>query len=179
MLFKNELKVPSLLSQAVADGHTNNGEMFSATAILDLLEKYPTSEFEFDLHVGLLDCKYIRNELANGSFLLVPYDADHDHSPTMLKGHKAHWCLVIGYIIDENDKFYVLARHGKSKNLAAWSLRHLSDSNGNLEEFSQPKNYPDKLFLLPEGGISGPNGLCQKAIVIKNLEQSSFSFFKC
>lgn len=66
-------------------------------------------------------------------------------------------------------QFYVIARHGKAKNLAVWSLQSLSDSNANLYEFAQPKGYPDCDFLLPPGGISGNLGLRERAIIVTGL----------
>jgi hypothetical protein len=49
-------------------------------------------------------------------------------------------------------------------------LKDLSDSNGNLNEFVQPAWHPNEIFLLPEGGINGPNGLKNKSIVIEGLQ---------
>lgn len=32
------------------------------------------------------------------------YDSDFNHAPCLKNGHKAHWALVIGCLIDENDR---------------------------------------------------------------------------
>lgn len=53
--------------------------------------------------------------------------------------------------------------------MGLFSLKSLSDSNANLNEFTQPAWHPDEVFLLPEGGISGPLGLKNKSIVIEGL----------
>uniref|UniRef100_A0A1A9WTU1 U6 snRNA-associated Sm-like protein LSm3 n=1 Tax=Glossina brevipalpis TaxID=37001 RepID=A0A1A9WTU1_9MUSC len=98
-----------------------------------------------------------------------PYDTDFNHSPCLRFGHKSHWALIIGYLINDDDEFYVLARHGKTKNLAVWSLQALSDSNSNLMEFAQPNRYLDCDFLLPPGGIGGDLGLRERAIIVKGL----------
>jgi len=66
----------------------------------------------------------------------------------------------------------VLARHGKTRNLAVWTLSTLSQSNANLLEFAQPKGYPDCTFLLPPGGLDGPLGLKEQAILVKGLTQA-------
>ncbi|KAM8707235.1 hypothetical protein ACLKA7_011345 [Drosophila subpalustris] len=96
---------------------------------------------------------------------------DVNHAPCQKSGHKAHWALVVGYLIDDQDEFHVLARHGKTRNLAVWSLSGLSQSNANLVEFAQPKGYPDCTFLLPPGGLDGPLGLRERAILVEGLTQ--------
>lgn len=95
------------------------------------------------------------------------YDADVNHSPTLRKGHTAHWCLVCGIILIKNvekplstaDNVYVLCRHGKSKFLTAWKLSDLATSNQNLWEFSPNKLSGDLKYVHPEGGLGGENGL--------------------
>lgn len=108
----------------------------------------------------------------------------------MLNGRKAHWALIIGHLIDDDNKvieseslstkkqyllflfnlqFYVFSRHGKTRNIAIWSLKLLSESNANLNEFEQPKGYPDAEFLLPAGGIGGILGLKNKCIIVNNV----------
>ncbi|XP_005182979.2 actin maturation protease [Musca domestica] len=124
---------------------------------------------ECQMHEGRLNCAKVRDALRQGACLFVPYDPDFNHSPCLKSGHKAHWALIIGYLITDNDEFYVIARHGKAKNLAVWSLQSLSDSNANLIEFAQPKGYPDCDFLLPPGGIGGNLGLRERAIIVKGL----------
>ncbi|CAD6994619.1 unnamed protein product [Ceratitis capitata] len=101
-----------------------------------------------------------------------PMRVDHNHSPCLKYGHKAHWALIIGYLISDNNELFVLARHGKAKNLAVWSMAALSDSNANLIEFEQPKGYPDCDFLLPLGGIGGDLGLRERAIIVNKLPQA-------
>lgn len=63
----------------------------------------------------------------------------------------------------------MLARHGKSRNVAIWSLKALSASNENLTEFEQPKGYPDAEFILPAGGLGGALGLKNKCIIVQGL----------
>lgn len=84
---------------------------------------------------------------------------------------KAHWALLVGYLIDENGNFHVIARHGKARNLAIWNLKDLAESNSNLEENAQPKGFPDEQFVIPEGGIAGDFGLRNKVIIVKGLQK--------
>ncbi|XP_017488596.1 PREDICTED: UPF0692 protein CG33108 [Rhagoletis zephyria] len=128
---------------------------------------------ECELHQGRLDCAKVRAALEAGACVFVPYDPDYNHSPCLKHGHKAHWALIVGYLITDTKEFYVLARHGKARNIAVWSLAALSDSNANLKEFEQPKGYPDCDFLLPPGGIGGDLGLRERAIVVNKLPQEN------
>lgn len=177
MLFDAKVSAKDLLLQGISNNFTINGEMFSAANLHTILRlnsnNLPTS-IQTSVYSGLLDTDQMKSELKLGSILLVPYDADVNHAPAKLMGHKAHWALVVGYLVTQTEEFYVLARHGKSKYLAVWSLRDLSESNAGLVEFTKPKKYEKEEFLLPEGGIAGDDGLCQKCIIIKGISNKEF-----
>lgn len=64
---------------------------------------------------------------------------------------------------------YVLCRHGKSRFLAAWTLDELDKSNRNLWEFSPKKQEDGLLYVLPEGGIGGENGLRGQFLIFNGL----------
>jgi hypothetical protein len=74
----------------------------------------------------------------------------------------------VGCLIDTDERYYVFARHGKTKNLALWSLDDLAASNSNLMEFEQPHLHPNDVFILPEGGIDGQIGLRNKCIIVQD-----------
>ncbi|XP_060645439.1 actin maturation protease [Drosophila nasuta] len=167
MLLNGQPTAGELLTEAVKQHYTINGEMFSAQYLYELSQKYLACE----LYDDTLNCANIKDRLCAGCCLLVPYDADVNHAPCQKSGHRAHWALIVGYLIDDQDEFHVLARHGKTRNLAVWSLSALSESNANLVEFAQPKGYPDCTFLLPPGGINGPLGLNERAILVNGLSQ--------
>ncbi|XP_030369219.1 UPF0692 protein CG33108 [Scaptodrosophila lebanonensis] len=160
-----------LCAEAKALGYTLNGEIFSAQYLFELTRKHLLlGPGECQLYKGRLCCDKVKELLRAGGCLLVPYDADVNHAPCLKTGHRAHWALVLGYLIDSRDKFFVIARHGKSSNLAVWSLDVLSESNGNLQEFAQPKGYPcSTLFVQPPGGIGGVLGLRERAILVNGL----------
>uniref|UniRef100_A0A1I8Q9J1 Actin maturation protease n=1 Tax=Stomoxys calcitrans TaxID=35570 RepID=A0A1I8Q9J1_STOCA len=157
----NEINGDQQLLQQCANGIEMNG--------CGKERKPQQTPIECQIHEGRLNCAKVREALQQGACVFVAYDPDYNHSPCLKSGHKAHWALVIGYLIKENDEFFVIARHGKAKNLAVWSLQSLSDSNANLIEFAQPKGYPDCDFLLPPGGIGGNLGLRERAIIVKGL----------
>lgn len=82
-----------------------------------------------------------------------------------MKGKRAHWALITGIIVTR-DETYILAKHGKSCNIACWNLSKLSESNAQLEDFVPNEKYTYEDFILPEGGIGGPNGLRCQAVCI-------------
>lgn len=94
------------------------------------------------------------------------YDTNKDNSPGLHGGHKAHWAVISGGILTEDD-FFVIARHGKARNVAIWKLKTLAQSNGQLLEFSPDRKLHDIKYKLPEGGISGPLGLNRRCVLIK------------
>ncbi|XP_055541070.1 actin maturation protease [Wyeomyia smithii] len=178
MLFEGSPSAKSFLEMAIEKGYSNNGEMFSACQLNDLLaialdENRHLVEYGPVTHTlvgGDMDDANIRMQLRLGAMFLVPYDPDRNHTPSLNRGHKAHWALIVGYLIDQFDDFYVFARHGKTKNLALWPLRDLARSNANLVEFCQPTGYPNEIFILPEGGIGGQKGLRCKFIMIQHYK---------
>lgn len=98
-----------LLENAKQMRLTYNGEMFSAAWLLSLLKaNLPASRvnpgkvraYIFD---GALDSDFIKVKLKHHAMLLVPYDADRNHSPSNQRGHKAHWCLICGYLVEDNN----------------------------------------------------------------------------
>ncbi|KMZ05432.1 UPF0692 protein CG33108 [Drosophila simulans] len=169
MLLGGSPTADDLLKDAIDQEYTLNGELFSAQYLFKLTRKHMPGPAACQLHVGPLDCKKVKELLKAGGCLLVPYDADVNHAPCVKNGHRAHWALIVGYLVDTQDRFYVLARHGKSRNLAVWPMDTLSHSNENLKEFAQPKGYPDNEFLLPPGGISGSLGLNERCILVNGL----------
>ncbi|XP_075983269.1 actin maturation protease [Anticarsia gemmatalis] len=176
MLVNGEATPDELLSIAKLQGFTSNGEMFSCKQMAKLAEK-AHSLAEIDnvrclLKQGGLFSTDTVERLLNGAILLVPYDADCNHSPCLRNGHTAHWALVCGIIIVENTgieldpkNIYVLCKHGKSKYLALWNLSDLAKSNNNLWEFSPKKGADGLVYILPIGGIGGDDGLRDQFLV--------------
>lgn len=78
-------------------GFSKQGEMFSAEWLAYLAEEnFNTRIIENGLssHTQcILHC------LLNDGFVLIPYDADYNHSPCLKQGHKAHWAVVCGFVI--------------------------------------------------------------------------------
>lgn len=107
MLFGGVPAAGDLLTNAIKRCYTNNGEMFSAQWLLEILKENikfsiqnpdKVRAYIFD---GVLDSDFIKEKLKRHCALLVPYDADRNHSPSNENGHKAHWTLICGYLIED------------------------------------------------------------------------------
>uniref|UniRef100_A0A1B0GQ74 Uncharacterized protein n=1 Tax=Phlebotomus papatasi TaxID=29031 RepID=A0A1B0GQ74_PHLPP len=85
----------------------------------------------------------------------------------------------MGYLIDDKDQFYKIARQGTSRLLGHLApARTGQKNNAILTEFSQPKQYPEDDFIFPKGGIIGPGGLCQRSIIIHgSIFADQFRFY--
>ncbi|XP_045776780.1 UPF0692 protein CG33108 [Maniola jurtina] len=182
MLLNGEVSPDELLNITKMEGYSNNGEMFSCKDMGQLAEKaISLAELEninFFVKTGDLFSEEIILKLLNGAVLLVPYDADFNHSPCQRHGHTAHWALVCGIVvvsdpggdyISDPKNVYVLCRHGKSRFLAAWTLDELDKSNKNLWEFSPKKQEDGLLYVLPDGGVGGENGLRDQFLIFNGL----------
>lgn len=102
--------VTDLLQKAMALKFSNNGEMFSAFWLhqmfidsLKLANIHTPDKVRAYIYDGHLESEFIREKLKQHCMLLVPYDADkRNHEPTRENGHKAHWSLIVGYLIDDS-----------------------------------------------------------------------------
>lgn len=111
MIFKGRPSADDLLKSAKQLNFTNNGEMFSAKWLLDLMminidntSSFNPKKVRSYIYNGQLDSEFIKEKLKNHSMVLIPYDADRNHYPCCVNGHKAHWCLACGYLIDDDDQ---------------------------------------------------------------------------
>lgn len=159
----SKLTISEILQVAKERKYTYNGEMFSATNLCQLANDF--TQYKASVYTGKLNNNYIKDFLLKEGYMLVPYDADKNHSPCLNNGHKAHWAAICG-IIETKDNVYVLAKHGKSTNVAIWTLDSLCESNSQLNEFSPNRKYSDIEYCLPKGGIAGSLGICQKSILL-------------
>lgn len=84
--------------------------MFSAKWLLDLMKiniestSINPKSIRSYIYDGQLDSEFIKEKLKNHAMLLIPYDADRNHYPCKVNGHKAHWLLACGYLIDNDDE---------------------------------------------------------------------------
>lgn len=182
MLVKGEVNIEEILSIAKLESFSNNGEMFSCNNMAKLAEKVfslvDIENVKCSVKNGGLYSKETIDKMLEGAVLLVPYDADCNHSPCLKNGHTAHWGLICGIIIVEDagefydftpSNIYIISRHGKSRFLAAWSIEDIAKSNKNLWEFSPRRGDDGLTYVLPEGGIGGKEGLRNQFLLIEGL----------
>ena len=105
MLWGNHVTLPAkchpetLLRFAKEVGFSKQGEMLSIDYMLQIAEQQMDcrgkSTYFDSLHTDVL----MRSILGGREAILVPYDADKDHSPCLEKGHRAHWCILVGFAV--------------------------------------------------------------------------------
>lgn len=95
-----------ILEFAVQNSLSRHGEMFSASAMEEIVVKH----LHLQAQVATMDNPGVLPELivkavSSDQAVLVPYDADKDHTPFLARGHCAHWCLLVGLclIINSDD----------------------------------------------------------------------------
>lgn len=181
MLVDSKVTANEMLNVAKLSGYTGNGEMCSCKNMAKLVKEVfnlaGINNVTFELKIGNLFSSETIELLTDGAIILVPYDADCNHSPCLRNGHTAHWALICGILIEnptesfelDANNIYVLCKHGKSKYLAIWKLADLDSSNKNLKEFSPKKGTDGSTYVLPDGGIGGEDGLCNQYLVFKGL----------
>lgn len=92
----------------------------------------------------------------------IRYDTAKDNGPGLEGGLKAHWAVVSG-AIDSGREVFVVARHGKARNVGVWGLRQLADSNQQLRGCAPERGR----MRLPPGGIDGPLGLNGRSVLVQ------------
>lgn len=92
-----------LLRQARQRGMSKNGEIFDVGFLKELAQDQLDS---CRSEVMSLNSLNVVETILNHKALLIPYDADKDHTPCLEQGHKAHWCVIVGMAVvlpaDEN-----------------------------------------------------------------------------
>ena len=181
-----------LLVRARERGFSKQGEIFSARNLLELAQ----SELQCKgaiLNGNTTDVSDLLLDITKKVAILVPYDADKDHSPCLARGHKAHWCTVVGFAIIADSlsslqniherltpanarhllchnwrnvdkcQVHLFCRHGKSRHMGLWSYTSLMESNANLVEVGENRDSSD--YVIPSQGIS--NSLCSLLITLE------------
>ena len=88
----------NLLTSARHLSVSKQGEMFSVSGML----KVATERLKCQGAVVTsrsLSPRAVMEALVGGKAVLFPYDADKNHSPCLARGHKAHWCVLVGFAV--------------------------------------------------------------------------------
>lgn len=115
-----------LLARAKDMGYSKQGEMFSAQNLLDLSHRELNCTGTV-LQTNSVDVRDLLMALTEGKAIVVPYDADKDHSPCLAGGTKAHWCTLVGFAV-LSDSTLSVPRQNPSDfyvNLTPMSAQHL------------------------------------------------------
>ncbi|XP_047498105.1 mucin-17-like isoform X1 [Penaeus chinensis] len=97
-VFPETVDVADLLKEARRRGFTKHGEMFSSEAMVSLAEGITGMEATIRRDV-LCDPRTLLELLMKGDLILVPYDAERNHLPGFRGGHKAHWGIICGCLV--------------------------------------------------------------------------------
>lgn len=91
----------NILEYAVRKGLSKQGEMFSAHSLGEVIVNHLLLRAQVINMVShtLLLPDLLVDVILGHSAVLVPYDADKDHSPCLSQGHRAHWCLLVGVCV--------------------------------------------------------------------------------
>ncbi|GMR59306.1 hypothetical protein PMAYCL1PPCAC_29501, partial [Pristionchus mayeri] len=174
-----DIAVSHLLRQAVDCGFTKQGEMFDAA---DLLSLSTHSSISSTLITPFPSPATVVKWILDRSLLLIPYDCDRNHEPSLRKGVAAHWALIVGVLVItaepgdlipftthpqsilyhlSPERLYVLAYHGKSKHLGVWSYSDVISSNEQMSELGETRKEGEFIVKDPSLG-----GLRHKSILI-------------
>ena len=140
-----------ILEYAVQNGLSKQGEMFSAASMTKIATDHlqlQSKVVQADSHEALLEL--LLGTISGNTAVLVPYDADKDHTPCLARGYSAHWCLLVGLCmvtrntyatsklleccqkVSSNSPHYVVRETGTSEFTAL--LKRMFDSEGSLKE---------------------------------------------
>eukprot|EP00730_Choanoeca_flexa_P007298 TRINITY_DN12308_c2_g8_i4.p1 TRINITY_DN12308_c2_g8~~TRINITY_DN12308_c2_g8_i4.p1 ORF type:complete len:293 (+),score=45.14 TRINITY_DN12308_c2_g8_i4:149-1027(+) len=166
-LARLDIDSADLLKYAIDQRLSTEGEMFSSSVLAKLI----TDTFDCSTQLlHAVDAAAIVTALLAGHPVLIPYDAAPNHEPCLDNGESSHWAVLLGAIVptpafeiplSETDELLnglrlvqprrqslssfddclVLARHGKSKHVAVWSLQSLLESNQQLTSPTSKDKY--------------------------------------
>ncbi|CAL4063655.1 unnamed protein product [Meganyctiphanes norvegica] len=97
-IFSETMDVDPIVKIAKDRGFTAHGEMFSSEKMAELANEISGIEATVRRDV-LSNPKMLLETLLQGDLILVPYDADGNHQPSQRKGHRAHWGIVCGALV--------------------------------------------------------------------------------
>jgi len=145
-IMKNEVK--SLNSILREDSHINEENDVNNKiniSLMDYNQNRKNSRIrQYTVNPFYKITQTITRNLLNNNLCLIPYDKDGNNEPCFKKGHKAHWCIINGFIIiepkknknknteyeyTENSKFNIIWNDKESSNEA---IDHLDDQLSNI-----------------------------------------------
>ncbi|KAI1719386.1 UPF0692 protein C19orf54 like protein [Ditylenchus destructor] len=185
-LIGHKTTINDAINAAKDMGYTNNGELFSAVWMAEIVRKL----FDISAQVSSFLApkefvNYFRNcetSSQKSRFVLVPYDCDKNFEPCQRKGEAAHWAVITGFFIVDRSRnggtitpfqnnqasesvpesdLCLIAYHGKSRHPAVWFYNSLKVSNAQLVT---PDSKRVTEFRLPNESIA--EALCGKCVLL-------------
>jgi len=176
-LDEEKSRVENILSLAKEKLFTRNGEMFSVDWLVHLAQTIWPDEIVVKACPFPSSNREMVSMLQSRNALIIPYDCDKNHEPALFNGHKAHWCLVVGFVLcsstlndtrwltsddkdemsfemQDGDSLHLICLHGKSRHAGVWHIDKLRTSNNGLNStLRQPE-----LYVLPSEGVAALRG---------------------
>lgn len=135
-----------ILEYATRHGLTYQGEMFSSEGMKQILEAHLSLRAEVintSANMPNSALQVLNGVLSTNSTVLVPYDADRNHSPCLAQGHQAHWCVLVGVCLmfaSEDEEVEGLTMK-PTKLLKCCSLTASADNNHYVVSQSSRKEF--------------------------------------
>lgn len=98
-LSETEKHPESVLEYAKQAGFTKQGEMFSVEYMQEIAEHHLSMSAKIINLESLIQQSLLELLVSENNAVLIPYDADKNHTPCQAKGHKAHWCVLVGFAL--------------------------------------------------------------------------------
>ncbi|XP_046401991.1 UPF0692 protein C19orf54 homolog [Ischnura elegans] len=146
----NSMKVEDIFNHTKSKGFSNNGEMFSVHYMADIAKTLIGCDVEV-LESGIQNREAVINEIISGGLLLIPYDADFNHSPCKKKGHRAHWAVVVGLILEGT---LPVDSQDVSEETKANCIQYLPDQGNFAVKHISKAHACDKVYMVARQGKS-------------------------
>jgi hypothetical protein len=173
--YRHSEQMPSLLSEALDRGYTQDGEMFNIYHLKDLAESVCGIHCSIESAAEYKASQALRT-LAEGSLIIFPYDTSpRDKLPCHRGGHSAHYGILVGLLasfsfadengetgllwpfsvdreeagvsIDDAYKVFMLVQHSLSDKLSIAAWTDFISSNRQLTSMDTTKFSTDTLDL--------------------------------
>ncbi|XP_005104361.1 UPF0692 protein C19orf54 homolog [Aplysia californica] len=168
-----------ILTHAQNLGYSKQGEMFSASSMCELASHFLPSQNEHVELNGDHRSECVMAALTGGGLILMPYDADKNHSPCLRRGHKAHWALVTGFFVvlssDKELSWLKSLCEADTEHPNLWFWPNTASPSDQESLRRQCQTHLDNTFVFAHQGKSKHTGLWALSDLLRsnnNLEEA-------
>lgn len=161
----------NLKDVAMANGYTKQGEVLSADHLLSIAQKGLCCSGHISSGLSL---SMILQCLTNSEAILVPYDCDKDHTPCLLQGHNAHWCVIVGVAVTVSRGYSHVDTIIQTSSRYPENVWYYSLNTCDISVLQGASDFVDNVMVFARHGKSRHMGLWSLAKVVasnNNLEQ--------